>query len=517
MKNLNTIKAVLAGAACMSFFPMLAGNKKSQQQRPNILFIVADDLNCSSTPMFGCTVPDLMPNIERLSHEGMLFRRAHVASAASQVSRGGIMTGLYPHNSGIDGFYHTEREDIPTVPEIFRENGYKVGIISKVEHSTPKASIRWDMEITEPETHYGRDPEVYYSNTKKFIEQCRKEGKPFFFMANSMDPHRPWAGSDAEKQKWGNDKNFPDPDRFYKPEEVDVPGFVPDLPDIRKEAAQYYSSVRRLDQSVGAVLKALKESGAEDNTVVMFISDNGMSMPFSKTCSYLHSTHTPLVVKYPGVVKPDTEDDTHFVNGIDFMPTFFDIAGIKTPEGLDGTSFYPLLKGRRQRGRDYVYTEFTENSGRMREPMRAVQNAKYGYIYNAWSDGSRVFKSETMSGLTFNAMKKAAVTDPAIKERVELFLHRVPEEFYDYEKDPDALHNLIDVPEYQDIIRHFRRLMEDHLRATDDPVLTPFLNMYDKEAVGRYLDAQDELVRTREENGFYKSNKSGRKKERRAD
>lgn len=513
MNKLNSIKAVLAGAACISFIPMFAGNKKNQQ-RPNILFIVADDLNCSSTPMFGCTVPDVMPNLEKLSREGMVFRRAHVVSGASQVSRGGLMTGLYPHNSGIDGFYHTEREDIPTVPEVFRDNGYGVGIISKVEHSTPKSSIRWDMEITEPETHFGRDPEVYYTNTKAFIEQCRKEGKPFFFMANSMDPHRPWVGSAAEKQKWGDNRNFPDPDRIYSPEEVDVPGFVPDLPEIRKEAAQYYSSVRRLDQSIGAVLKALKESGEEGNTVVMFISDNGMSMPFAKTCNYLHSTHTPLVVKYPGVVKPGREDDVHFVNGIDFMPTFFDIAGIKTPEGLDGTSFYPLLKGKKQSGRDYIYTEFTENSGRMREPMRAVQNEKYGYIYSVWSDGNRVFKSETMGGLTFNAMKKAAETDEAIRERVELFLHRVPEEFYDYEKDPDALHNLINEPEYQDVINHFRKLLEEKMRATNDPVLIPFMNRYDKAVVGEYMDNQDKIVMDREERGFYHNNKSGRKKER---
>ena len=104
--------ALFVGAACSA--PTLGVAQESGEPL-NIMFIVADDLNCSTTPMFGCKVPDLMPNIERLSREGMLFRRTHVVSAASQVSRGGIMTGLYPHNSGIDGFYHTDREEIPTV------------------------------------------------------------------------------------------------------------------------------------------------------------------------------------------------------------------------------------------------------------------------------------------------------------------------------------------------------------------------------------------------------------------
>ena len=185
----------------MTLFPMCSNGKKQPQQRPNILFLVADDLNCTSTPMFGCPVPDVMPNIEQLSREGMVFRRAHVASAASQVSRGALMTGLYPHNSGIDGFYHTEREDIPTVPEIFRENGYKIGILSKLEHSTPKASIKWDKEIAEQNAHFGRDPEFYYNYSVEFIRQCQKEGKPFFYMANSNDPHRPWAKNNNKKQK----------------------------------------------------------------------------------------------------------------------------------------------------------------------------------------------------------------------------------------------------------------------------------------------------------------------------
>lgn len=486
--------AFWAGVACAIPAP---GTARESKEPVNIMFIVADDLNCSTTPMFGCRVPDLMPNIERLSREGMLFRRAHVVSAASQVSRGGIMTGLYPHNSGIDGFYHTEREDIPTVQETFKANGYRIGIICKLAHSTPKESIMWDMAVEGPASHHGRDPKVYYDNVVKFVEQCRGEGKPFFFMANSIDPHRPFAGSEQERQKMGVKRSYPDPGRIYHPEEIDVPGFVPDIPEVRREAAQYYSSVHRLDESVGAVLKALRDTGADKNTVVVFISDNGMSMPFSKTCSYLHSTHTPLIIRWPGVIKPGREDDEHFVCGIDFMPTFFEMAGIPVPDGLDGRSFLPLIRGDRQSGREYVYTEFTENSGRMREPMRAVQNEKYGYIYNPWSDGTREFKSETTAGLTFKAMCEAAETDPEIRARVELFRHRVPEEFYDYETDPDARHNLIDDPAFREQIEHFRKLLEKNMEATDDPVLEPFRRRNDKAFVAEYMRRQGEIVKTR--------------------
>ena len=83
-----------------------------------------------------------------------------------------------------------------------------------------------------------------------------------------------------------------------------MPGFLPDLPNVRKEMAQYYSSAHRCDETVGEVLRALKESGLEDSTLVMFLSDNGISMPFGKSNCYLTSTRTPWLVRWPGKVKP---------------------------------------------------------------------------------------------------------------------------------------------------------------------------------------------------------------------
>lgn len=505
MNNNHTMNSVLiSGLVCLS---TAAVAQKKADKTPNILLIVADDLNCSTTPMFGCKVPDLMPNIENLSKEGMLFKRAHIVSGASQVSRGGIMTGLYPHNSGIDGFYHTDK-DIPTFQETLQANNYRIGIAAKVSHSTPKATIEWDYTVDGQDIHQGRDPQVYYDSMTKFISDCKKEGKPFFFMANSIDPHRPFAGSLQEKQKMGTKRSYPDPERFYKPEEIEVPRFVPDLPEVRVEVAQYFSSVKRLDQTVGMVLKALKDTGMEDNTIVIFLSDNGMSLPFAKTCSYLHSTHTPLIVKYPGVTKPGSIDDTHFVNGIDFMPTILEAASIPVPDGLDGKSYLPLLGGKKQSNRDYIFTEFTENSGRTREPMRAVQNERYGYIYNVWSNGSYEFKSETTAGLTFTAMQNAATNDPAIKERVDMFVHRQPEEFYDYEKDPDALHNLINDPAYSKQIGKYRAMMEKHLEQTNDPVLQPFRNRNNAEFVNQYMQNQLAIVKKRmQEDASYKNRK----------
>src|SRR5262249_35448378 len=141
---------------------------------------------------------------------------------------------------------------------------------------------------------------------------------------------------------------YPAPSRIYKPEEILIPGFLPDLADVRKEMSQYYSSAHRCDETVGQVLRALKESGLEENTLVMFLSDNGISMPFAKSNCYLTSTRTPWIVRWPGKVKAGVVEDQHMISGIDYMPTILETLGLAAPAGMDGRSFLPLLTDGKQ-------------------------------------------------------------------------------------------------------------------------------------------------------------------------
>ncbi len=150
------------------------------------------------------------------------------------------------------------------------------------------------------------------------------------------------------------------------------------------------------------------------------------------------------------------------------MPTILDAVGLPCVPGMDGTSFVPLLTGASQQNRDRVFTVFHETSAKRRYEMRCVQNKKFGYIYNAWSDGQTVFKNESQSGLTMNAMKRAANTDPNIAARVELFLYRVPEELYDFENDPDALRNLADDPVYKGQLKQMRQELLTWMERTGD-------------------------------------------------
>ena len=456
--------------------------------RPNFVLITADDMNWDAVGAFGCPTEGTTPHIDRLAAEGLRFKHGHVTIAVCQPSRSALMTGRYPHLSGGEGFYRLRYKDVPILPAILRTEGYDVGILGKVPHSTPYQAFQWDMARDQIHLGQGRNPKVYYQYAKNFVQDAIDGDRPFFLMANSHDPHRPFYGND--KAEWYGELDPPavPPSRTFAPEEVIVPGFLPDIPDVRLEIAEYYNSVRRCDDTVGRLLDVLDEAGAAENTLVMFLSDNGMAFPFAKTNCYLNSTRTPWLVRWPAVVPAGRVDAKHFISGIDYLPTVLDALGVEIPDGVNGKSLLPVLRGEAQAGCEQVFTQFHQTSAWRNYPMRCVQNARFGYIFNPWSDGERAFRNESQNGRSWQAMEEAAACDPALAARNHLFTYRVLEEFYDFEHDPNALHNLIDDPNYADEIQGLRNALEEWMVETDDPALEAFRGRASQQALDELMD-----------------------------
>ncbi|MBN1911876.1 MAG: sulfatase [Pirellulales bacterium] len=452
---------------------------EKQTGRLNVLLFTADDLHDESVGAFGGKPVGLTPNLDRFAEQGMRFDRAHVNAAICAPSRAVINTGLYGHRSGAMGFFKA-REDVPDATTTFQKAGYLTGVLGKIDHSTPKRSIKWDYLATQGELGSGRNPERYYERCKGFFKMCKEQGKPFYFMVNSHDPHR--AFCNPKKLQPGAAM----PSKTYKPADVPVPGFLPDLPGVRKELSRYLNSARRLDDTFGRVMEALDESGMADNTLVVFLSDNGIAVPFAKCNTWFHSTRTPLLVRWPGVVKPKSVNHDEFVSGVDLWPTFLEATGVAGPADLDGRSMVPLLKGEHQEGRDCVFTQIDCKAGGDAVPMRCVQTAKFGYIYNPFCDGKHRYRNNN-EGQTMRAMEKAAANDPEMAARVKLFRYRVPEEFYDLENDPDCLKNLIDDPAHAERIDQMRARLKAWMEKTNDPMLPAFLHRTDRAAVDEIL------------------------------
>lgn len=476
---------VLSIALLSTGWPNVTRTITAAEQPLNVLLITVDDMNYDSIGVYGCPVQGITPNIDKLAGESLRFEQAHVTIAVCQPCRSVWFTGRYPHRNGAVGFGPI-RKDVPTLTEQTRQAGYFNGIMAKVPHLAPQPKFCWDMVVPASELGIGRDPKLYYQRATEFFAAAKQANKPFFLMANSQDPHRPFAKSEQEAQRKPR-KNpakqkrnpkpkprYPQASRVFQPEEITIPPFLPDIPDVRREIAQYYTSVHRADEIVGSLLKALDEAGRTGDTLVMFLSDHGMPLPFAKTNCYLNSTKTPWIVRWPGITKSGAVDRQHVIAGIDLMPTVLEILKLPAVDSVDGRSFASILQGKQQDNRDAAVTVFYETSGKRKYPMRSLVTRDVGYIYNGWADGKMVFRNESQAGLTMKAMRTAAVKDSAIAKRVQLFLHRVPEELYDYKNDPHALNNLIDDPAWADKLQSLRAELGRRLQAVDDPAAAEF-------------------------------------------
>jgi N-sulfoglucosamine sulfohydrolase len=341
---------------------------------------------------------------------------------------------------------------------------------------------------------HNKDVASYGVSTKQGIDAANAAGKPFCLLINVSDPHKPFY---AEGRQGATVDDPHVPSRVFTPEEVPIPGFLFDDLVVRKELSHYYSSVRRADDCVGEVLAALEASGVADNTVIVFLSDHGMPLPFAKTQLYHHSTHTPLIVYWPGVTKAGAVDNEHLVAGVDLLPTLLEIAGGPPADGLDGRSFTALLRGEKQPGRDSVFKEHNENAGGSRDPMRAVQTRQFLYVFNPWSNGERVMATATNGTPTCRRLKQLARTDAALAARLDLYEHRVVEELYDVEHDPDCLHNLIASSQHAEELARLRTAIAEWMERTDDPLLDVFRQRDDATVREAFVAAQEEEAAAR--------------------
>jgi N-sulfoglucosamine sulfohydrolase len=460
------------------------GAPASSRPRQNVLIITTDDMSCDSVGVYGSKLKDITPNMDRLATQSLRFNHAFVQVGNCMPSRNVMFSGRYPHNNRVEGFYQVSNPGYPVMSDLMKAGGYFTGIRGKVGHSTPYSPYPgWDIVLdTLPDgtTAHPKNVESYYLSTKHGIASAKKAGKPFCLNLNISDPHKPFWNEDGQPE-------VNKPSRVFTAKEVPVPGFLPDDPAVREELALYYSSVRRGDDCLGAILRALKESGEDERTAIIFLSDHGMPLPFAKTQLYFHSTRTPWMIRWPGVTKAGAVDDRHLVSGVDLLPTLLDLVYLPHPKGMDGRSFAPLLREQSQEGRDYVITEYNENAGGNRHPMRSIMTKDFAYIFNPWSNGERVMATATKGTVTYRRMQALAKTDSKVAARLNLFDHRVPEELYNYAKDADALENLIARPEFAAQRDRLTKQLESWMVQTRDPMLDVFRNRADASAREQYM------------------------------
>jgi N-sulfoglucosamine sulfohydrolase len=434
------------------------------KKRWNVLFLTVDDMDVS-IPGFMGNRHDLTPNLDRLASTAFRFVRNRTVAAICQPSREAMMTGRVPHHSGGTGF-DPIYEGTPTLVSALKSAGYFVGVVHKVPHMAPPSCFPWDYI----RANNDRRPTEYAGAVAEAIGQAKQAGKPFYVNCNINDPHRPFYGSELVKGEERGETEGWKVDNPVQPEDVDVPPHLEDLAPVRKELSQYWTSARRMDKSIGAVLAALDASGHAEDTLVFFSADHGMPFPFSKATTYDHGTRTPALVRYPGMSAP-REFHERTAN-IDYMPTLLELLHVPAPAGMDGHSWVPLLEhGHDKVDREFLVTNINGISSGQNYPSRCIQDDRYALMFRPWSDGKRALKTESMTGLTYPAMEASAQSDKAMRARLDEYIYGVPLAFFDLASDPGQRVNLLHMPQHSARVERMKQQLRTSMSATSDPQL----------------------------------------------
>jgi N-sulfoglucosamine sulfohydrolase len=445
-----TRRTFLAQAAATA--PLIA------QSRPrNVLLMIADDLGLH-TGAYG-DKSAITPNLDRLAQEGVRFTNAFCTTPSCSASRSVLHSGLHNHANGQYGHAHAFHNFayLPFVKPcsaLLKEAGYKTGVVGKM-HVNPIQRFRWDLDSQGAD----RDVRNMADRAQTFIQSS--SGMPWFLQIGFGDPHRDATG--FANRDYKGVKRTP-----FDPAKVPVPSFLPDNSPTRAEIAEYYEASNRCDQGVGMLLDILKSSGQLDNTLVIFLSDNGMPFPNAKTNLYDAGARLPLIVRAPGNRAGGAVNNA-FVSWTDITPTILDFTGAKPPEyAMHGRSFLPVLEQENPSGWDRVFFSHTFHEVTMYYPVRGMRNARYKYLRNLFSELEFPFASDLFESKTWQSIRAAGETGTIGRRKASRYLHRSPEELYDIKADPDELNNLADQPQHRAALDAMRSEVKAFQQRTKD-------------------------------------------------
>jgi N-sulfoglucosamine sulfohydrolase len=465
------LKTSAAGASAFAASSLLTQNSVAgESKRPNIVLMVADDHGRGDLGCYGNTVVKT-PNLDQLAAEGVRFTNAFCTTASCSASRSVILSGLYNHYNGQYGHQHAYHHFISfdyvrSLPVLLSRGGYRTARIGKY-HVAPDEVYKFDVQLPGNE----RNGVQMANNCAKFMEA--EDDRPFFLYFCTADPHRSGnkvVDSPYQPDRFGNrEQGYPGVTEVqYKPEDVVVPDFLPDIPECRAELAQYYQAVSRVDRGVGRLIEHLKKAGKYDNTILIYLSDNGIAFPGAKTTVYEPGINLPCIVRVPGQKNKGIQCDA-MVNWADLTPTILDLAGV-TPSDYEfhGRSFKSVLEREHVPDWDTVYASHTFHEITMYYPMRVVRERRLKLIWNIAHGLDYPFASDLWEAATWQGTLQRG-SKLYGKRTVDAYLHRPKFELYDLQTDPHEVKNLADDSQYTDKLEEMKAKLKAFQKRTKDP------------------------------------------------
>ena len=461
--------------------------------RPNIVLIVADDHGREAVGCYG-NPAIRTPHIDQLAADGTRFANAFCTTASCSPSRSVLLTGLHNHANGTYGLEHqihhfSSFDSVRSLPVLLEQAGYRTARIGKL-HVAPESVYHFQKVlkaggVNDPAS-IGRSPvEMARLCYDFFLEKPTSPNvtQPFFLYFATDDPHRSNTiapnGSpvfDGTKANlFGNRPGgYPQVgDHFYQPRDVRVPSYLPDSKASRAELAQYYEAVSRLDQGVGRLVDYLKATGQYDNTLIVYLSDNGAPFPGSKTNLYEPGMRLPCIIKLPKPQKRGFVQDA-MVAWVDITPTLLDFAGVDvTKAPRQGHSFKTIIEQENVTGWNEVYGSHSLHEITMYYPMRVLRERRYKLIVNLAHELPFPMALDLQQSFTWqNALKTGQ--NQYGQRTIDAYLHRPHFELYDLQTDPDEVRNLAGPrmagnPNHQAVLKQMQEKIKRFQKQTGDP------------------------------------------------
>jgi len=459
---------------------------------PNIVLIVSDDHGTHDLGAYGNNAIST-PHLDSLAASSIRFTQAYATAASCTPSRSTIQSGLFNHANGLYGLshgYHHFRafDSVQTLPVLLAElGGYATARVGKY-HVAPEPVYHYQTAIPADVLN----PVEMAQNTRPFLEANRD--KPFFLYYATIAPHRsgtyredlPFRPNDFHNRPAGG---YPGVEpRLFDPAKVEVPPYLPDTPACRQELAQYYEAVARLDDGVGTLLGLLRSLDLWENTLILYLSDNGIAFPGAKTNLYQGSLRLPFLAKLPRDERAGTACEA-MVSWVDLTPTLLDYAGIlpaaearlaesyaahreewdhtEVP-GFQGRSLRPLFTNPgKTEGWDTVFASHTFHEVTMYYPMRAIITRQYKLIWNLAHELPYPQAKDLWHSATWQyALEHGGQMGP---RTVDAFTQRPEFELYDLQADPWEATNLADDPDHADTLAELKTRLRTFQQTTNDP------------------------------------------------
>lgn len=423
-------------------------------QSPNLVFMIADDCTYLDMEVYGGQAKT--PNLNKLAQSGMQFSRCFQAAPMCSPTRHNIYTGIYPVKSGAWPNHTCVYPGTKSIAHYLKDAGYRVALSGKT-HISPKASFPFEYDDEFKKADIAQ--ENPYPTLDRLIADSKANNNPFCIFACSNEPHSPYNKGDASQ---------------YPPEQLKLPPSWVDTPETRSAYSKYLAEITYYDGQCGKLLELLDRHHVTDNTLIIAVSEQGSGFPFAKWTCFELGLASGMIASWPGKIAPGSKSSA-LVEYCDVAPTFLDAAGANIPATMDGKSFLSVLLGKQSEHKQYTFGIHTTRgiiNGSETFGIRSCGTKTHRYIRNLNPDvkftnavtrtgGDKVNFWASWLNESEQGNRKAALL-------VNKYSFRPAEELYDVKKDPHCLENLIERPEYQDLVKELSSKLDNWMKQQGD-------------------------------------------------